>query len=65
MSVKSQPRDCTPDQSNPSTHFKLIPEQTDSQNNLLFDLGHVLFPTPYLSVNIDFIFHINAVIQDI
>lgn len=63
LSLKSQSIDCTPEQSNICTHLTLNPEQT-AKIIRSTDLGHVLFSRPYLSVNIDFIFHKNAVIQD-
>lgn len=62
LSLKSQSTGSTPEQSNICTHFTLNPEQPKIICSI--DLGHVLFTTLYLSVNIDFIFHINAVIQD-
>lgn len=52
-----------PDQSNSSTFFTLNPEQT-AKIISSFDLGQALCPTSYLSINIDFIFYTNAVIQD-
>lgn len=63
LSLKSQSIDCTPEQSNTCTHFTMNPQQTAKIIHPI-DLGLVLFPTPYLSVNIDFIFNINAVIQE-
>lgn len=52
-----------PDQSNSPTYFPLNPEQT-AKIVSSFDLGQALFPTSYLSINIDFIFYTNAVTQD-